>query len=66
MSSACRLHVICTSSAHRADDKRQQLCIKPTGFLVFTLARNEWTLGSGEKLVLVLFSLKIISEIYAI
>ena len=23
------------SSAHRADDKRQQLCIKPTGFLVY-------------------------------
>ena len=35
MSSAHRLHVIRTMYGRRVDDKRQQLWIKPTGFLVW-------------------------------
>ena len=34
MSCRWHLHVICTMCGQCADDKRQQLCIKPTGFLV--------------------------------
>ena len=34
MSSTCHPHVVRMLSAHHADDKRQQLCTKPTGFLV--------------------------------
>ena len=37
----CNPHVIHMSSAHRADDKRQQLCIKPTGFLVITIVTEK-------------------------
>ena len=38
----CHLHVVRTSSAHRADDKRQQLCIKPTSFLVKLFVKISW------------------------